>query len=86
VLSEGAASATQTWFGGGYVIQAPHAHCSVKSVAQEGGADYLVTAECRENAEPASTVERVDRIRIVSDTEYQLENAYGRFHARWCRG
>jgi hypothetical protein len=82
----GAVSAARSWFGGGYVIQAPHAHCEMKSVTRPGPDRYAVTAQCYENGDRSMPFEKVDQVTIVSHTEYTLDNAYGHFQARWCRG
>jgi hypothetical protein len=80
----GADSAAHSWFGGGYVIQAPHARCELKSATLADGADYVVTLRCYENGDPTLPYDVVDKVKIVSRHEYQLENQFGRFHARWC--
>ena len=80
----GAATSERSWFGGGDVIQASHAHCDALSASRKGPARYLVVNLCR--AEGAAASYRVvDRITVVSSTEFELENRFGRFHARWCR-
>jgi hypothetical protein len=81
----GAASAARSWFGGGFVIQAPHARCELKSATQAGPTDYVVSLRCYENGDPALPYDVVDKVKIVSPREYQLENQFGRFQARWCR-
>lgn len=78
-------SSTRSWFGGGCVIQAPHAHCEFKSVTQPGPADYIVTLRCYENGDRALPCEAVDKVRIVGSREYDLQNQFGRFRARWRR-
>jgi hypothetical protein len=79
-----AASAAKTWFGGGYVIQAPHASCELKTVKRLGLHDYTVSMRCYENGDRAMPFARNDHVKIVSHTEYELENAFGKFRSRWC--
>jgi hypothetical protein len=81
----GAESSTRSWFGGGYVIQAPHAHCEFKSVTQPDAADYVVTLQCYENGDRSLPYDVVDKVKIVGPREYELQNQFGRFRARWCR-
>src|SRR5665213_3058034 len=81
-----AASATGTWFGGGYVIQAPHASCELKTVKRLGPHDYSVLMRCYENGDRAMPFARNDHVKIVSHTEYELENAFSKFRSRWCPG
>ena len=81
----GAESSTRSWFGGGYVIQAPHAHCEFKSVTPSDPANYEVTLQCYENGDPSLPYTVVDKVKVVGPREYELQNQFGRFHARWCR-
>jgi len=82
----GADSAARTWFGGGYVIQAPHARCELKQATQTGAVDYVVSLRCYENGDRSMPYDVVDRVTVISSREYELENQFGRFRARWCRG
>jgi hypothetical protein len=81
----GATSSTRSWFGGGYVIQAPHARCVAKAVSQSGPTRYRLTLRCYEQGDPTLAFDLAERVRIVSRREYELENRFGRFRARWCR-
>ena len=80
----GADSAAHSWFGGGYVIQGPHARCELKSAARSDPTNYVVSLRCYENGDPTLPYDVVDKVKIVSPHEYQLENQFGRFQARWC--
>jgi hypothetical protein len=82
----GAASSAKTWFGGGFVIQAPHAQCTLRSVAHPHSDTFRVVKQCNENGDVGMKFRLVDHIRIISPTEYQIDNRFGRFHSRWCHG
>lgn len=82
----GAPSSARSRFGGGYVIQHPHAQCLVRSAARAGPSRFVVTERCFEYGDRTKPFDVVNRIRVLSRTEYQLDNEFGRFHARWCRG
>jgi hypothetical protein len=81
----GAASSAKSWFGGGYVIQASHAQCKLKAVIRSDRTHYLVTLRCNENGDPTMPFVVVDHVRLVSHTEYEMTNRFGRFRSRWCR-
>jgi hypothetical protein len=80
-----AASSDRTWFGGGYVLQAAHAQCSLVSVRQHGKADYVVVERCFANADRSMPFTLVNHVHILSHREYRLVNREGRFRSRWCR-
>lgn len=78
------ATVSRSWFGGGYVIQHPHARCEFRSVTRLGPRRYAVAKRCYEYGDRLKRFDVIDRIRIFSRDEYQLDNRFGRFHARWC--
>lgn len=79
------ASASRSWFeGAGYIIQHHHARCELKSVTRPGPRRYAVAKRCYEYGDRLKGYDVVDRIRIISEGEYQLDNRFGSFHARWC--
>ena len=75
---------SRSWFGGGYLIQHPHARCEFRSVIRLGPRRYAVGKTCYEYGDHLKRFDVIDRIRIVSRDEYRLDNRFGRFHARWC--
>ena len=85
-VCRGAPAAARTWFGGGFVIQAPHARCVLASVSYRRPDTYRVVKTCYENGDPKLTFRLIDRIKVISPTEYQLENRFGRFTSHWCHG
>jgi hypothetical protein len=82
----GATSASKSWFGGGYVFQASHVQCEAVRVAHVAPDRYRVVARCFENGDRTLPFVVVDQIRLIGHTEYELENRFGAFHARWCPG
>jgi hypothetical protein len=80
----GAPMSARSWFGGGYEIQASHAHCDARTVVRKGTGRYVVVGACRAVGGAAS-YRVVDHITVISPTEFKLENEFGSFHARWCR-
>jgi hypothetical protein len=82
----GAASAGKSWFGGGYVFQAPHVQCQAVKVARVASDRYRVVDRCFENADRSLPFVVVEHIRLIGHTEYELTNRFGAFHARWCPG
>jgi len=78
-----APSSARSWFGGGYVIQAPHANCLLEAVTRPSRTDHLVAKRRYENGDPTMRFEVVDQITIISSTEYVRKNEYGRFTSRW---
>lgn len=80
----GAPTSARTWFGGGDEIQASHARCEPLSVVRNGPRRYVITSACRADGSPTA-YRVVDRIKVISSTEYEIENGFGRFHSRWCR-
>jgi len=82
----GSASSGRSWFGGGYVFQAPHVQCQAVKVAHIAPDRYRVVARCFENADRTLPFVVVDHIRLIGHTEYELKNRFGAFHARWCPG
>lgn len=82
----GAASSAKSWFGGGYVLQAPHVQCQPVNVAHVAPDRYRVVARCFENGDRALPFTVVDHIRLIGHTEYELQNRFGAFRARWCPG
>lgn len=80
-----AGSSDLSWFGGGYVIQSPHARCSLKSVRRLGKADYLVVETCLADSGPGASFRLINKLHIVSPRQYRLSNSQGHFAARWCR-
>ena len=85
-VCRGAPASAMTWFGGGFVIQAPHARCVLASVSHPRPDTYRVVKTCYENGDPKLSFRLIDRIKVISPTEYQLKNRFGRFAARWCHG
>ncbi|HXQ12294.1 MAG TPA: hypothetical protein VN805_14960 [Caulobacteraceae bacterium] len=82
----GATSAGKSWFGGGYVFQAPHVQCEAVRVAHVAPDRYRVVTRCFENADRSLPFVVVNHIRLIGHTEYELKNRFGAFHARWCPG
>jgi hypothetical protein len=82
----GADSSDQVWFGGGYVIQAPHAQCRLVSVTKHGKADYVVVERCLANGDATMPFRLVNHIHVVSHREFQMVNREGRFQFHWRRG
>ena len=80
-----AGSADLSWFGGGYLIQSPHARCTLKSATRLAGANYLVVERCLANDDPAQPFRLVNRIHVVSPRQYRLSNRNGHFISHWCR-
>jgi hypothetical protein len=81
-----AAMAAHSWYRGtGFVIQAPHANCKAVHVRRMGKGVYEVDQTCRDEAMPNSDYMVLDRIQVLSLTEYVIRNNFGRFHARLCR-
>lgn len=81
-----AAQADHSWYRGtGYLIEAPHAHCKAVRVRRMGRRIYEVDQTCRDEAMPNSDYMVLDRIEVLSPTEYSLRNNFGHFHARLCR-
>jgi hypothetical protein len=81
-----AAMANHSWYSGsGYVITAPHAHCQAVQVRRFGKRVYEVDQTCRDEAMPKSDYMVLDRIQVLSPTEYVIHNNFGTFHARLCR-
>lgn len=82
----GAASSAKSWFGGGYVFQAPHVQCEAVRAVRVAPDRYRVVARCFENGDRKMSFMIVDHIRTIGHTEYELKNRFGRFRARWCPG
>jgi hypothetical protein len=77
----GAPSSAESWFGGGYVLQSPHADCTVARVAVDR---YRVVVRCLENGDRSLPFTLVERIRLIGHRQYELDNRFGHVHARWC--
>ncbi|MGH7024124.1 MAG: hypothetical protein ACREEB_11115 [Caulobacteraceae bacterium] len=82
----GASSASKAWFGGGVMIHQPHASCDLVQASRTGPMTWEIAKRCFEYGNHARPFAVVDRIRIVSHTEYELNNRFGRFDAHWCHG
>ena len=82
----GASSSSESWFGGGYAFQAPHVQCKAVQVARLAPDRYRVVERCFENADRARPFAIVEHVRLLSHTEYELENRFGAFRSRWCPG
>jgi hypothetical protein len=81
----GAPSSARLWFGGGYVLHTPHAHCEARRHRATGPADVEVSLRCYEQGERAAPFARRDHIAIASHTEFTLANDFGHGRYRWCR-
>ena len=81
----GAPMSARSWFGDGFVIQGPHVRCEATRVRRQGQDRFVVSEICRDEMAPDQSYRVVNRIRVISSTEYQIENRFGRFQARWCR-
>ncbi|MGH3426607.1 MAG: hypothetical protein ACRDQZ_03380 [Mycobacteriales bacterium] len=82
----GAPSSTSSWFGGGYVLQSPHAHCDAVSVARLSPNRFRIVARCFETSDGRHRFHLIDRIHLIKHREYELENRFGGTHARRCPG
>jgi len=80
----GAPSSASSWFGGGYVLQSSHAHCEAVRVERLASDRFHVVASCYESSDARLTFRLDERIRLIGHHEYELENRFGRTHARWC--
>ena len=75
----------RSWFGDGYVIQGPHVRCEATHVRRSGLGQFVVSEICRDEMAPDQSYRVTNSVRVISPTEYQIENRFGRFQARWCR-
>jgi hypothetical protein len=83
---QAATSASRLWFGGGYVLQSPHAHCEARRHRRAGPGAYVISLRCYEQGERAAPFDVLDHVGVISRTELSLDNDFGRFRYRWCRG
>jgi hypothetical protein len=87
-MSSGCAEApnsARSWFGGGFVIQHPHAHCAPERAMRLGHNRYEIIKSCVSYGSADKRHEVRERVWVLNRTEYILSNRFGRFHAHWCR-
>jgi hypothetical protein len=81
---QGAPSSSRLWFGGGFVLHAPHTHCEARRHHRTGPSAYDVALRCYEQGDRDAPFDRLDHVVIAGRTDFTLANDFGRGRYRWC--